>query len=151
MRVQITRTALGLTAGILTAAALVLIGRGTVHPSGSFGKVSQAARSNDYFAGLRVGQAQGRQEGRALQEGESLPANSRQPATDAFNAGYAAGTNDAFAGYDGGWALSMPYVVTLEEGTGQIVYRISSRTPIVANVSYYLCANGRGICQEPRH
>ena len=111
---------------------------------------SETVRGDAYFAGLRVGEAQGRQEGRALQEGASLPRGSRQPVTDAFNAGYAEGTNDAFAGYDGGWALSAPYVITLEEGSGQIVYRISSRTPIAANVNYYLCADGHDICQERR-
>jgi len=137
-----------LVAAIVVAASLVWIGRETVHVRAP---LSESARSDDYFDGLRVGEAQGRQEGRALQEGASLPRDSQQPVTDAFNAGYAAGTNDAFAGYDGGWALAVPYVITVEEGSGQIVYRISSRTPIATNVNYYLCANGHDICQERRH
>lgn len=147
MRTRTTRTALGLATGMLLAAGLVWIGRETVRTGAATG---ETIRSDAYFAGLRAGQAQGRQEGRALQEGASLPSGSRQPVTDAFNAGYAAGQNDAFAGYDGGWALSAPYLVTLEKGSGQIAYRISSRTPITANVDYYLCANGHDICEEPR-
>jgi hypothetical protein len=139
--------ALGLAAAILLAAGLVWIGRETVHTASPAG---DTLSSDAYFAGLRVGEAQGRQEGRALQEGAGLPSSSRQPVTDAFNAGYAAGANDAFAGYDGGWSLSVPYVITVEEASGQIVYRISSRTPVEANVNYYLCANGRDICQERR-
>lgn len=39
-----------------------------------------------------------------------------------------AGANDAFSGYDGGWAVSTPYLVTLEPGDRQITYRIASRT-----------------------
>ena len=149
MRTVTTRRALGsvgLVAGILVAAALVWIGRA----SAQHGATSQAAKDDAYFAGLLAGEAQGRREGRVLQEGASLPANSRQPVTDAFNAGYAAGANDAFAGYDGGWSLSVPYVITVVEGSGQIVYRISTRTPVVANVNYFLCAGGHGICQAPR-
>ncbi len=137
-----------MAAAILVAAALGWIGRETVHRGAP---LSETGRSDAYFDGLRVGEAQGRQEGRALQEGASLPRDSRHPVTDAFNAGYAAGTNDAFAGYDGGWALSVPYVITVEEGSGHIVYRISSRTPIATNVNYYLCADGHDICQERRH
>jgi hypothetical protein len=147
MRIRATRTALGLTAAVLLAAGFVWIGRETVHTAAPH---SDTAQIDAYFDGLRVGEAQGRQEGRALQEGAALPRDSRQPVSDAFNAGYAAGTNDAFAGYDGGWDLSVPYVIRLEEGRGPIAYRISSRTPVAANVNYYLCADGHNICQEPR-
>ena len=31
----------------------------------------------------------------------------------AFDAGYRAGANSAFAGYDGGWSLGEPYVIVL--------------------------------------
>jgi len=103
-----------------------------------------------YFDGLRAGEAQGREEGRMLQLGQSLPAASRQPVSDAFKAGYVAGTNDAFAGYDGGWAPATLYVVTLERGDGPIVYRISSRVPLQPGVDYYLCPNGHDLCQQPR-
>lgn len=147
MRARIVGKALGLAAAIVAAAGLVWIGRETVHTASPPG---DTVSSDAYFAGLRVGEAQGRQEGRALQEGASLPRGSRQPVADAFNAGYAAGTNDAFAGYDGGWSLSVPYVITVEEGSGQIVYRISSRTPFAANINYYLCADRRDLCEERR-
>ena len=96
-------------AGLAVAAAGVLVGRLTLHP-----------RSGDYSAGERAGEAQGRQEGRSLQQ----PTDAR----GAFQAGYVAGANDAFTGYDGGWQLGVPYVITLERGEGQIVYRISSRS-----------------------
>ena len=89
-------------------------------------------------------------EGRALQEATAVPPASRPSVQDAFDAGYAAGANDAFGGYDGGWAVSTPYLVTLEPGPRQITYRIASRTPIAPEIDYYLCPNGRDICQQPR-
>ena len=45
----------------------------------------------------------------------------------AFEAGYAAGANDVFGGFDGGWSLGTPYVITLRKGSGAITYRIDSR------------------------
>ena len=81
--------------------------------------------------------------------GQALPADKRQAVEKAFNAGYAAGWNDAFAGYDGGWALGMPYVVTLAPGSGAITYRIGTRTPLQPGIAYYLCPNGRDLCQRP--
>ena len=45
----------------------------------------------------------------------------------AFDAGYAAGANDVFGGFDGGWSLSEPYVITLARGSGAVTYRIDSR------------------------
>jgi hypothetical protein len=147
MRVRATSKALILIAAILAAVALGWFGRTLVRHDASPEQVSE---SDAYFAGLRAGEAQGRQEGRAAQEGVALPGNSRQPVRDAFNAGYVAGANDAFAGYDGGWTTSVPYVVTLDGGSGQIVYRIDSRTPVEAHVNYYLCADGHDICQERR-
>jgi hypothetical protein len=103
-----------------------------------------------YAAGVRAGRAQGVQEGRALQEGAALPADARDAAAAAFNAGYGAGANDVFGGYDGGWSLATPYLVTLNSGAGAVTYRIVSRTPVQAGVNYYLCPHGPVICQEPR-
>ena len=80
----------------------------------------------------------------------ALPKNSQHAVRDAFDEGYVAGANDAFAGYDGGWTMAVPYVVTLTGGSGQIVYRIDTRTPVAAHTNYYLCAGGREICQERR-
>ena len=84
MSARTLRKAFGLAAAIFAAAGLVWIGRETVHTAAPRG---DAVSSDAYFAGLQAGQAQGRQEGRALQEGTALPKGSRQPVTDAFNAG----------------------------------------------------------------
>jgi hypothetical protein len=76
-------------------------------------------------AGVREGRAAGLQEGRALQASGSAPTTRA-----AFDAGYAAGANDVFGGFDGGWALSEPYVITLARGSGGVTYRIDSRRPL---------------------
>jgi hypothetical protein len=61
----------------------------------------------------------GIEEGRALQQ----PAQAR----DAFKAGYAAGANDVFGGYDGGWDYDRPYVITLTKGSDGVTYKIATR------------------------
>ena len=48
----------------------------------------------------------------------------------AYNAGYLAGREAAFAGYDGGWAYGVPYEITLQRGGAGITYRIASRKPL---------------------
>ena len=55
------------------------------------------------------------------------PGSSPRSIRAAFDAGYAAGANDVFGGFDGGWSLSEPYVVTLARGSGAVTYRIDSR------------------------
>lgn len=144
------KTTLLIALTVLVGAGLLLLGRVTAGTNAGHDSSYQDGRNDGYAAGLRVGEAQGRQEGRALQEGTALAPGSRQPVQDAFNAGYVAGANDAFGGYDGGWALGAPYLVVLESGTGQVTYRIATRTTIEPNVDYYLCPNGRDICQQPR-
>ena len=87
--------------------------------------LGQATADTDagHNAGVREGHAAGLQEGRALQAaGSSAPG-----ARAAFDAGYAAGANDVFGGFDGGWSLSAPYVITLARGSGAVTYRIDSR------------------------
>jgi hypothetical protein len=79
--------------------------------------------------GIRTGRAAGVQEGRALQLGEALSPEDRGAARRVFDAGYVAGANDAFGGFDGGWGLSKPYVITLKRGSGAITYRIDTRRP----------------------
>ena len=80
-------------------------------------------------AGLREGRAAGLREGRALQASESAAPGARRATRRAFAAGYTAGANDVFGGFDGGWSLSTPYVITLRRGSGPITYRIDSRRP----------------------
>ena len=41
-------------------------------------------------------------------------------------------------------------IVVLDKGSGKIVYRISDRRPMQANVNYYLCPDGHSVCQTPR-
>jgi hypothetical protein len=94
--------AIALAAGVLGVGAF-LLGRATA----------------DSDPGFAAGRAQGVQEGRALQQ----PAGSRE----AFAAGYAAGANDVFGGYDGGWSFGRPYVITLARGRDGVTYRIASR------------------------
>jgi hypothetical protein len=133
---------------IATGAAL--LGRSTVDTRAAHDNGVRTGQQDGYFDGLRVGEAQGRQEGRALQEGDALPAGDRQLVRDTFDAGYAAGANDAFAGYDGGWQLSAPYVITVETAGGSITYRIKDREPVKAGVNYFLCPDGHSLCQAPR-
>ena len=142
MRISAKVTA-GLLAAALVAGAAFVLGRVSApdHP---------AKQPGDYFAGLRAGEAQGRREGRGLQIGAELPRNQQDAARHAFDAGYAAGANDVFAGYDGGWAVDVPWIVTIAPGTGQIVYRIDTREQVRRGVNYYLCADGHSICQQPR-
>ena len=91
---------------------------------------SSAAGSEARAAGLREGRAAGLSEGRALQASESAPAGSHGAVRRAFAAGYTAGANDVFGGFDGGWSLSAPYVITLRRGSGAVTYRIDSRRPL---------------------
>jgi hypothetical protein len=58
-----------------------------------------------------------------------LSVGSPQPPTTgaSYSAGYLAGREAAFAGYDGGWAYGVPYEITLKRGGPGITYRIASR------------------------
>jgi hypothetical protein len=141
------RVAMLVVAAVLVAGAAFTVGRATAPGAAPR---AQDTTVGGYLDGLRAGQAQGRQEGRAEQEGAALPPGDRAPVQDAFTAGYTAGMNDAFAGYDGGWTLGVPWIVTLEDGAGGIDYRIARRTPVSPGVDYYLCADGHSLCQRPR-
>ena len=131
--------------GLVAAAGLFLLGRVTA-PTPK----SRTPSIGGYIAGLRDGAAQGREVGRALQVGAELPAGDRHIAHDAFRAGYAAGANDVFAGYDGGWTFGVPWLVTLTRGGPDISYRIRQRTAVEPGVSYFLCPDHRSLCHEPR-
>ena len=145
-----------LTSAVLlaTAAGLVMVGRLSVDSeeirADAYGAGHRDGDYAGYFTGLQDGLTQGRREGRVLQEVSAAPATSRRPVHDAFESGYEAGADDVFAGYDGGWQLSEPYMVTLERGRTPIAYRISSRKQFQSGINYFLCAEGGGMCQEGR-
>jgi hypothetical protein len=98
------------------------------------------AREEGRASGLRVGRIAGLREGRAIGIRDGRAAGIREgralqqpaPARRAFRAGYVAGANDAFGGFDGGWAFDTPYIVTLERGSGGITYVIGSRSRVPA-------------------
>ena len=129
-----TRRTVLIVIGLAAAIGLFGLGRVTAHPP--------ATADTGYTDGFQAGRAVGVQEGRALQAG--------QPSNGPFAAGYVAGLNDAFGGYDGGWSLSVPYLITLTAGTGGTTYRIASRIELRPGVSCYVCAGGSALCQETR-
>ncbi len=101
-KVVLMTSRVGMISVIAVAAVVIavgggaLLGRATVDLHSAHQKGYQAGLEEGYFEGLPVGEAQGRREGRALEEGIALPAADRKPVADAFNDGYAAGANDAF-------------------------------------------------------
>jgi hypothetical protein len=82
-----------------------------------------------------------------MQEGAAWPTDRRRSVMDTFDAGYVAGANDAFSGYDGGWLTGVPYVITLARGEGGMAYRIASRTDVRAGATYALCRGGHAVCE----
>jgi len=104
------RWAAAMVAGLAIAGGAFAIGRASVDR----GKDTDTARDEGRAAGVR--------EGRALQQ----PVAGRK----AFRAGYVAGANDVFGGFDGGWSLGAPYSITLERGEGGVTYRIEKRSKL---------------------
>ena len=127
-------------AGVCAGAGLFLLGRAT----------AGGEAPGSYARGVEDGRAAGVRDGRAEQEVRSLPADARKGAREAFDDGYLAGADDVFGGYDGGWALSQPYVITLRAGGAGVTYRFASRVPLRAGVGYRLCPHSFRLCQEPR-
>jgi hypothetical protein len=139
------RTIAVLVACVAVAGALFALGRASVEKPEDNAAAERAAHAAGLREGLlaghasgvhegrargiREGRAAGVQEGRALQLGESRPRNSRRSARRAFHAGYVAGANDVFGGFDGGWSFTRSYVIKLKRGSGAITYRIDSRRP----------------------
>jgi hypothetical protein len=116
--------------GTLVALGLVGLGRATAaDPATAKASGYHDGALAGYADGFRDGHAEGLQEGRALAVTAALPPGTRDRAKAAFDAGYRAGANSAFAGYDGGWSLGEPYVIVLAEGGNGVTYRIASRTP----------------------
>jgi hypothetical protein len=135
--------------GVALASGLFVLGRLTSSTDETRADGCAAGQSAGYYKGLRQGESRGVQEGRALQLTEALPKDSRDAARAAFNTGYTAGANDAFGGYDGGWYVSAPYLITLVKGSGPITYDISSRTMLHEDIDYYLCPHMHTVCQRP--
>jgi hypothetical protein len=143
------RVALVLVA-IAVAAGLVFLGRVTAGTDAARSDGMRAGRAAGYADGVHDGVADGLREGRALQAPVTLPAGSQDVAKAAFDAGYTAGANDVFDGYDGGWGLDEPYVIVLVPAGNGITYRIRSRSPMRPGIDYYLCPHSTTMCQQPR-
>jgi hypothetical protein len=77
----------------------------------------------------------------------SVDRSSPAPAPGSYRAGYLAGREDAFAGFDGGWALGVPYAVTLERAGGGITYKFARRWAMQPGVTYSVC--GHEVCARP--
>jgi hypothetical protein len=134
---------------VAAAAGLVALGRASAGAATARSDGYQEGRTSGYADGVHDGRAAGLQEGRALQVPLTLPSGRQDAAKAAFNAGYAAGANDVFGGYDGGWDVDSPYVVVLTQGGKGITYRIRSRTPMQRGVNYHLCPDSTVLCREP--
>jgi hypothetical protein len=104
------RWAAAAAAALAIAGGAFAIGRASVDTDAD----TDTAREQGRAAGIR--------EGRALQQ--------PVPARRAFRAGYVAGANDVFGGFDGGWSVGTPYEVTLERGEDGITYRIKDRSEL---------------------
>jgi hypothetical protein len=63
-----------------------------------------------------------------------------------YEAGYLAGREAAFGGYDGGWSYGTPYVITLARGGPGFTYRIATRLPMLRGLAYSAC--GRVVCTQ---
>jgi hypothetical protein len=105
---------------VALAGGAFALGRASVDTDTARDEGRAAGEAAGQAAGLRAGRAVGIREGRALQQ----PAAARK----AFQAGYTAGANDVFGGFDGGWSLGTPYVITLGKGADGVVYRIDKRS-----------------------
>ena len=85
--------------------------------------------------------------GRATAGHRPAPATAR-PQPGSYNDGYHAGWEDAFSGYDGGWVLGDPYVVTLRRGGPGLTYRFARRWPLLPGREYRSCRQDI-ICSRP--
>ena len=135
---------------VAVAAGLVAAGRFTAGTGTARSAGYRAGHEAGYTEGVHDGRSAGVQEGRALQAPLSLPSDARDAARAEFNAGYTAGANDVFDGYDGGWALDTPYVVVLSSAGNGVTYRVQSRVTLQPGVNYHLCPHSTTtLCQEP--
>jgi hypothetical protein len=154
MRIPAPKTILVSALVAAIGVGFFFFGRLSVNDSQARNAGYQSGRTDGYFDGVKAGEAQGLQEGRALQAGSAVAGTSQQPVQDAFNRGYAAGENDAFGDYDGGWQTEAPYLVIVVPGSGAAntpTYRISTRTLLRPDTDYYLCPDSPTICSGARH
>jgi hypothetical protein len=149
MRGRTARLVVLALVAISAAVGLVALGRASAGTATARSDGYRQGRSAGYADGVRDGRATGLQEGRGLQVPLALPSGRRDAAKAAFDAGYTAGANDVFGGYDGGWDVDSPYIVVLAPAGKGIVYRIRSRVPLKAGVDYHLCPHSTVLCQEP--
>jgi hypothetical protein len=149
MRGRTPRLVVLVLVAVSAAAGLVAFGRASAGTATARSHGYQQGRIAGYADGVHDGRSAGLQEGRALQVPLTLPSGQQDAAKAAFNAGYAAGANDVFGGYDGGWDMDSPYVVVLTPAGNGIVYTIRSRTPMQRGVNYRLCPHSTVLCQEP--
>jgi hypothetical protein len=127
----------GIAAGALVlvaalSAAFVLGRQTALAPSRSAagstsGSTAGPVPGGTYADGLQAGHLAGLADGRAQQVGAELPASQRADVVAQFRAGYRAGADDVFSGYDGGWLLAHRYVIVLGPGLNGEAYRITHR------------------------
>ncbi len=108
------------------AGAVVLLVAGLAGAFG-LGRASAPHPDRDYAGGLKAGRAAGLAAGREQQAAVGLPGAGKNDARAQFRAGYRAGADDIFDGYDGGWVLGHRYAVVLGPGVAGADYRIIRR------------------------
>jgi len=134
---QLLRTLLLAVVIVAVAAGGFLAGRHTAPVRDRWAEGEMAGY--DYGVGV----------GRSLQAAEVAPAADRPVAESSFQSGYAAGQQDSFGSYDGGWGVGVPYVIVLAPGLGGAPYRIVSRDEMAPGVRYWPCANPALVCHGP--
>lgn len=136
--------------GILSAVAAVLIvaaffgGKAVEKKNYDPGKdgyneIYAAGAKSGTAAGTKAGQAQGQKEG----EAKGTEKGKQQ--------GVAEGTADGAAaalGNFSSWSTSTPYVITMDQGSGDVPYSVASRTLMQPDTFYKICASGTGVCTE---
>jgi hypothetical protein len=150
MNARVTRAVIVVIVGLGVAAGLVALGRATAGTGPARDNGYRAGYAAGHDDGVKAGQADGLREGRELQVPLNLPGDVQAAAKAAYDAGYVAGANDVFDGYDGGWGLNEPYIVELVPGAGGITYRIRARTTVEPGTDYHLCPPSTTLCHEPR-
>jgi hypothetical protein len=80
--------------------------------------------------------------------GRAVRPSSAHARAAGYHAGYLAGREDAFSGYDGGWAYGQVYAVVLRpSGRPGITYRFAQRWPLEPGREYRACK--QGLCSRP--